>query len=236
MFYNSGKPYHGAHGRNPASGSAAFGELSMMDKLRDVYQKWGMTEAQYNAIRDAPNNDDRARDLAKFTGITYKPTDGEGKEMTGKAPIEWGGKTYLVDSKTGLKVINEAVLDDIATQAMDREDYVSDVVDLLLYGGDTAVMAIDHELYKDLKGGVTGFVGGGTDNVLPSAIKNTVDKDAFGDKIRQLKARVDRHIDHIVFPEKVLEKLRNRRQRHNGNTTVDMKHISSGAPTGPAAP
>lgn len=215
MLYNSGRLKY-AHGRNPNSGDAAAGGPSYNKEIEDHVRKWGMSLADWKSFSSTKSTDQKAHEISKYTGITLKPFRGDGGEIREdeKIPYEFGGKTYMVDSKTGLKVVNKDMLADVVSQAIEREEYVNDIVDLLLYSGDMGVAAIDHELYQDLN----------AKRVKPSEIRNTTDTAGFGEKILLMKRVINDHVDRIVFPDNVLEMLKNKR-KHYGHDNVDMKRL-----------
>jgi hypothetical protein len=233
MLFNSGRLNY-AKGRNPISGGGVAGGLTFQESIKKHVERWGINSAEWQNIAGA-TADKKAEKLSKHTGMVLKPFDGAGGEITTDVPYEYEGKTYMVNSKTGLKIVNKDLLGDVVSQAIEREEYINDITELLLYAGDMAVAAIDKSLYDELEGGVSAAARGlSATNVLPSSIRNTVGNDAFGDKVLEMKKRIAKHIDRIVFPETVLEMLRAKRIQY-GRNNIDMRRLISTGDGGAAS-
>ena len=140
-------------------------------------------------------------------------------DETNTIPLEFNGRTYQV-GKDGIKVVNEKVLDEIVEESLEREEYINDVSDLLLHVGNMGVLAISLDLYKALK----------TANCLPSNIRNTTNRDDFGNKILAMKNEIEKIIDHVVIPESSLEKLKHYRQKMH-KSGVDAMQLKTGDKT-----
>ena len=144
MLYNSGRLKY-VKGKNPTAGDSANSGLSYNKAIEDHVRKWGMSIDKWNQITSNTSTDAKATEISKYTGITLKPFKGDGSEIKAneKVPYEYEGKTYMVDSKNGLKVVNKEMLNEVVSQAIEREEYINDIVDLLLYSGDMGCAAID---------------------------------------------------------------------------------------------
>lgn len=196
-------------------------EWNMEKKLREM----GVSTEAWKNFQKGKDSIEREAAISDLTGWTLVPHDANGKKIATAVPVSWGGRTYNVSGDSGLKIVNEELLGFVADEAMEREEKLNDIVDLLLYVGDYGVAAIDKQLYQSLgaRAGRNGLEA--LPSVLPSEIKNTTDSKTFGEKILALKRRVEPHLDRIVFPENVLEKVRSRRKGHSKSGEVDLRDL-----------
>lgn len=219
MFFPSSRNVSGLTGskitHGDAIGMAGQWAWNLADKARHMGIPDANNPAAMEEFRKAVT-EKNSEALAPFSGIYLAPKMGDGTtELKGEIPLEFGGRTYQVGPK-GIKIVNEKMLDEIVTESIERENYITDVCEMFLYAGDSAVALVSDELFKLLKegGNVKGLkISRGC---LPSNIRHTTDAAQYGAKYLDMKNAVNLVIDRIVIPEATLEKSRSV-QKHGIN-------------------
>lgn len=218
MFFNSYRNKGGLTGGDLTDGFAVGKTANWQWKLFEKARGLGIFDpTQLKDIKNAKANEADGI-INSLSGYTVHAKMPGGGKLADPVPLEFGGRTYMVGDE-GIKLINEEFLDEIVTEQIERENYITDVCSLFLYSGDIAIKVVSIELYtelakKDVPIGTTIY------NCLPSTIRTTTDASAYGQLYLAMKNKVSKVIDNVVIPEKTLEKARNVKRQE-----IDAKQV-----------